>query len=231
MVCILSCKQSTALLLSACLCVHFNTKGRDRAGERKEDRELIEFTAAAENTGLIFTAAQDSFPQQAAGWGSECWFSRLRRSFFRQPCGHSTPLQGASLQLGAILVSCGVRKGFDAFSSQCPGGNSRAGAEQSWGRSEHVNHMKNEEACWLLIFPGILVMLNMAGLPRLSLTLLAAAVGTMQSSFPSSQASSQPWEANTEPLTLFPQHLSLSLKMHTCPGAGDSAVIREQTTT
>lgn len=28
------------------------------------------------------------------------------------------------------------------------------------------------------------------------------------------------WEANMEPLTLFPQHLSPSLKLHTCPGAG-----------
>lgn len=57
-------------------------KGGTGRGERKEDRELIKFTAAAENIGLIFTAGQDSFPQQAAGWVSECWFSRFRRSFF-----------------------------------------------------------------------------------------------------------------------------------------------------
>lgn len=49
--------------------------------ERKEDRELIDFTAAAENIGLILTAGWDSFPQQAAGWGSTHWFNRLRRSF------------------------------------------------------------------------------------------------------------------------------------------------------
>lgn len=52
-------------------------------GERKEEGELIEFTAAAENIGLILAAGQDSFPQQAADWGSKCWFNRLRRSFFR----------------------------------------------------------------------------------------------------------------------------------------------------
>lgn len=57
-------------------------KGGMGQGEGKEDRELIEFTAAAENIGLIFTAAQDLFPQQAAGWGSECWFSRLRGSLW-----------------------------------------------------------------------------------------------------------------------------------------------------
>lgn len=51
-------------------------------GERKEDRELIEFTAAAENIGLTLAAGQDSLPQQAAGWGSMHWFNRLRRSFF-----------------------------------------------------------------------------------------------------------------------------------------------------
>lgn len=38
-------------------------KGGTGQGEGKEDRELIQFTAAAENIGLIFTAAQDTFPR------------------------------------------------------------------------------------------------------------------------------------------------------------------------
>lgn len=57
-------------------------KGGTGRGERREDGELIEFTAAVENIGLILAAGQDSFPQEAAGWGGECWFNRLRRSFF-----------------------------------------------------------------------------------------------------------------------------------------------------
>lgn len=83
MVCILSCKQSAALLVSAFLCLISTPKGGTGQGERKEDRELIEFTAAAENIGLCLAAGQDSFPQQAAGWGRERQFNRLRRSFFR----------------------------------------------------------------------------------------------------------------------------------------------------
>lgn len=58
-------------------------KGGMGRGKRKEDGELIEFTAAAANIGLILAAGEDSFPQQAAGWGSERQFNRLRRSLFR----------------------------------------------------------------------------------------------------------------------------------------------------
>lgn len=58
-------------------------KGGTGLGERKEDRELIEFTAAPENIGLILAAGQNSFPQEAAGLGGEHWFNRLRRSSFR----------------------------------------------------------------------------------------------------------------------------------------------------
>jgi len=57
-------------------------KGGTGRGERKEDRELIEFTAAAENIGLILAAGQDSFPQRAAECGGERWFNRLRRLLF-----------------------------------------------------------------------------------------------------------------------------------------------------
>lgn len=59
-----------------------------------------------------------------------------------QPCGSSTPLQGASWQLGAVLVSCGVRKGFDTFGSQYPEGNSRAGTGVSIGK------MRGLVGCW-----------------------------------------------------------------------------------
>lgn len=59
-------------------------KGGIGRGERREDGELIKFTAAAENIGLILAAGQDSFPQQAAGWGGERWFNKLGRSFFRR---------------------------------------------------------------------------------------------------------------------------------------------------
>lgn len=59
-----------------------------------------------------------------------------------QPCGSSTPLQGASLQLGAILLSCAVRKSFDTSSSQYPHRSSRAGAGVSLWK------MRRLAGCW-----------------------------------------------------------------------------------
>lgn len=133
-----------------------------------------------------------------------------------QPPGNNTAGQGASSQLGAVRASRGGRKGCGTIGCQHPW--------QSW----YVNLcMKNKENCWLLIFPDILVMLNMAGLPWLFLT-LSAAVATRSLFFPTLTALLQlsrgagPGRQDGAPLFVqaVPEPSSQAADLPRCPGTG-----------
>lgn len=125
--------------------------------ERKEDRELIKFTAAAVSIGLILVTGQDSFPQQTAGWGSEHQFKRFRGLLFR-----TTPWEQHSRPRSRLAA--GSRPGQPWREEGL--WHRRLSASIAEWQNRYINLcMKNKEACWLLIFPDILVMLNMAGLP------------------------------------------------------------------
>lgn len=154
MVGILSCKQNAALLLSARPCLHFNTKGRDRAGGEKGGQAAYRvYSCCWEHwfdphcwLGFVSTAGNRSGRWALAGWAQEVilWDNTA--------CDRP---QGAIL---ACTLSC-----------QHPYRES----------SQNISlRLKNK----LFISPDALVMLNTAGLPRLPPALPAAAAATVHSS-------------------------------------------------